>query len=30
MSLAEKHSYVGEIRRLGSMVAVEIVEDRIG
>lgn len=26
--LAEKHSFVGEIRRLGSMVAVEIVEDR--
>lgn len=26
--LAEKHSFVGEIRRLGAMVAVEIVEDR--
>ena len=26
--LAEKHSYVGEIRRLGSMVAVEIVNNR--
>lgn len=26
--LQEKHEYVGEIRRLGSMVAVEIVEDR--
>ncbi|WP_042353082.1 4-aminobutyrate--2-oxoglutarate transaminase [Bacillus massiliigorillae] len=27
--LAEKYDYVGEIRRLGSMVAVEIVEDRL-
>lgn len=26
--LAKKHSYVGEIRRLGSMVAVEIVNNR--
>ncbi|WP_228548315.1 4-aminobutyrate--2-oxoglutarate transaminase [Sporosarcina obsidiansis] len=26
--LAEKHSFVGDIRRLGSMVAVEIVESR--
>lgn len=26
--LAEKHAYVGEIRRLGSMVAVELVTDR--
>lgn len=26
--LAEKHEYVGDIRRLGAMVAVEIVEDR--
>ncbi|GIO19686.1 putative 4-aminobutyrate aminotransferase [Oceanobacillus oncorhynchi subsp. incaldanensis] len=26
--LAEKHAFVGEIRRLGSMVAVEIIEDR--
>ncbi|MGG4490849.1 4-aminobutyrate--2-oxoglutarate transaminase [Metabacillus idriensis] len=27
--LYEKHDYMGDIRRLGSMVAVEIVEDRI-
>ena len=27
--LAEKHEYIGDIRRLGAMVAVEIVEDRI-
>lgn len=27
-ALAVKHGYVGEIRRLGSMVAVEIVTDR--
>lgn len=26
--LAEKHTFVGEIRRLGSMVAVEIVDDQ--
>ena len=26
--LAQKHSYVGEVRRLGSMVAVEIVNNR--
>lgn len=26
--LAEKHAFLGEVRRLGSMVAVEIVEDR--
>lgn len=26
--LAEKHDYIGEIRRLGAMVAVELVEDR--
>jgi len=26
--LAEKHEYVGDIRRLGAMVAVELVEDR--
>ncbi len=26
--LTEKHDYVGDIRRLGAMVAVEIVEDR--
>jgi 4-aminobutyrate aminotransferase/(S)-3-amino-2-methylpropionate transaminase len=26
--LREKYSFVGEIRRLGSMVAVEIIEDR--
>ncbi|GIO23554.1 4-aminobutyrate--2-oxoglutarate transaminase [Oceanobacillus sp. J11TS1] len=26
--LAEKHGFIGEIRRLGSMVAVEIIEDR--
>lgn len=27
-ALAEKHEYMGDIRRLGSMVAVEIVNDR--
>lgn len=27
--LAEKYAFVGEIRRLGSMVAIEIVQDRI-
>ncbi|MBY7144428.1 4-aminobutyrate--2-oxoglutarate transaminase [Virgibacillus sp. NKC19-3] len=27
--LANKHDYVGDIRRLGSMVAVEIVENRV-
>lgn len=26
--LAKKHSYIGEVRRLGSMVAVEIVDNR--
>ncbi|MBD1382663.1 4-aminobutyrate--2-oxoglutarate transaminase [Bacillus sp. IB182487] len=26
--LAEKHDYIGDIRRLGAMVAVEMVEDR--
>lgn len=26
--LSERHDYIGDIRRLGSMVAVEIVEDR--
>lgn len=26
--LADKHEYVGDIRRLGSMIAVEIVKDR--
>lgn len=26
--LAEKYDYIGEIRRLGAMVAVELVEDR--
>lgn len=26
--LAEKHDYIGDIRRLGAMVACEIVEDR--
>lgn len=28
-ALAEKHKYIGDIRRLGSMVAVEIVNDRV-
>jgi 4-aminobutyrate aminotransferase/(S)-3-amino-2-methylpropionate transaminase len=27
--LAQKHDYIGEIRRLGAMVGCEIVEDRI-
>jgi 4-aminobutyrate aminotransferase/(S)-3-amino-2-methylpropionate transaminase len=30
IELAEKHEFVGEIRRLGAMVAVELVEDRAG
>ncbi|MFD1361746.1 4-aminobutyrate--2-oxoglutarate transaminase [Lentibacillus salinarum] len=28
LELQEKHEFVGEVRRLGAMVAVEIVEDR--
>src|SRR5699024_5679561 len=27
-ALADKHDFIGEVRRLGAMVAVELVEDR--